>query len=108
MKREIREEAGIEADALVLRGTVNWPGFGKNGEDWFAFVFRIDRWSGTPFESNPEGTLEWVPVVTMTSLNLWESDRMWLHMVFERSAQTFHGIAPYEGQRLVSWGYSLI
>ncbi|MDZ4720347.1 MAG: 8-oxo-dGTP diphosphatase [Roseiflexaceae bacterium] len=108
MMREIREEAGIEADEIVLRGTVNWPGFGKHGEDWFAFVFRIDRWSGTPFESNPEGSLEWVPVATMTSLNLWESDRMWLHMVFERSQQTFHGIAPYEGQRLVSWDYSLI
>ncbi len=30
MKREIREEAGIEADDLVLRGVLNWPGFGKN------------------------------------------------------------------------------
>lgn len=108
MKREIQEEAGIEAEELVLRGTINWPGFGKHGEDWFAFVFRIDRWSGTPFERNPEGTLEWVPVESMTSLNLWESDRMWLHMVFERSSQTFHGIAPYEGQRLVSWDYTLL
>jgi 8-oxo-dGTP diphosphatase len=108
MRREIREEAGIEADEMALRGTLNWPGFGKNGEDWFAFVFRIDRWSGTPFERNPEGTLEWVEISRMTELNLWESDRMWLHMVFERTLQTFHGIAPYEGQRLVSWDYTLI
>jgi 8-oxo-dGTP diphosphatase len=35
MRREIREEAGLECDALVLRGTISWPGFGKNGEDWF-------------------------------------------------------------------------
>ena len=46
MARELFEEAGITVDAMVLRGTLNWPGFGKNEEDWFGFVFRIDRWSG--------------------------------------------------------------
>src|SRR4051812_15609283 len=25
MRREIREEAGIECDRLVLRGTISWP-----------------------------------------------------------------------------------
>jgi 8-oxo-dGTP diphosphatase len=106
MKREIREEAGIEAEELVLRGTINWPGFGKNGEDWFGFVFRIDRWSGTPNTQNAEGALEWVDVHSMAELNLWEGDRHWLHMVFDASVGTFHGIAPYAGQRLVSWGYT--
>src|ERR1700732_2610979 len=41
MKREIREEAGIECVSLRLRGTVSWPGFGKRGEDWFGFIFLI-------------------------------------------------------------------
>jgi len=31
MRREIREEAGIECAALDLRGTISWPGFGKGG-----------------------------------------------------------------------------
>lgn len=31
MRREIREEAGLEAHQLILRGTLSWPGFGKNG-----------------------------------------------------------------------------
>ncbi|GAB4180393.1 MAG: 8-oxo-dGTP diphosphatase [Roseiflexaceae bacterium] len=108
MKREIREEAGIESEELVLRGTISWPGFGKHGEDWFGFVFRIDRWSGTPYERNSEGTLEWVPVASMAELNLWEGDRLWLDLVFEQSSQTFHGIAPYEGHRLVSWDVTKI
>lgn len=108
IKREIREEAGIEAEEIVLRGSVNWPGFGAGGEDWFAFVFRIDRWSGTPFTSNPEGTLEWVPVARLPELNLWESDRLWLDMVFEQSARLFHGVAPYEDGKLVGWSYSLV
>src|SRR5436853_558919 len=96
MRREIREEAGIEAEELVLRGTVSWPGFGKNAEDWFAFIFRIDRWSGTPFAGNHEGTLEWVPLARLQELNLWDSDRLWLDMVFDRSPHMFHGVAPYQ------------
>src|SRR5262245_14182932 len=48
MKREIREEAGIECQDLELAGTVSWPGFGKKGEDWFGFIFRIHTWTGTP------------------------------------------------------------
>src|SRR5690606_9511632 len=52
MRREIREEAGIECGAMRLRGTISWPGFGKAGEDWLGFVFVIDQWSGTPLESN--------------------------------------------------------
>src|SRR5262245_17524105 len=48
MRREIREEAGIECTSWQLRGTISWPGFGKHGEDWFGFIFLIDGWTGTP------------------------------------------------------------
>jgi 8-oxo-dGTP diphosphatase len=108
IRREIREEAGIEAEELVLRGTVSWPGFGKNGEAWFAFIFRVDRWSGTPVAGNHEGALEWVPLARFSELNLWESDRLWLDMVFDRSPRTFHGVAPYQDGQLVSWSYTQI
>ena len=60
LRREIREEANLECEEMTLRGTISWPGFGKQGEDWFGFVFRIDRWRGTPPNDNPEGVLEWV------------------------------------------------
>ena len=32
LRREIREEAGIECERLRLAGTISWPGFGKDGE----------------------------------------------------------------------------
>lgn len=108
MRREILEEAGIVAEELVLRGTVSWPGFGKNDEDWFAFIFRVDRWSGTPFERNHEGALEWAPIERLHELNMWESDLLWLDMVFERTAKSFHGVAPYKHGKLVSWSYTRI
>jgi 8-oxo-dGTP diphosphatase len=108
MQREIREEAGIAAEELVLRGTISWPGFGKNDEDWFGFIFRIDRWSGTPFAGNHEGALEWAPLTRLPELNMWESDRLWLPMVFDRSPRTVHGVMPYKDGRMVSWAYTLI
>jgi 8-oxo-dGTP diphosphatase len=108
MRREIREEAGLECEALVLRGTVSWPGFGKHGEDWFGFVFRIDRWSGTPRADNPEGTLEWVEADRILELPLWEGDRYFLPLVFERTGRQFHGVMPYRDGRPVSWSYNLV
>ena len=56
MRREIREEAGIECEALALRGTISWPGFGKGGEDWLGFVFLVERFRGTPLDAQPRGS----------------------------------------------------
>lgn len=108
LRREIREEAGIECEEILLRGTISWPGFGKNGEDWFGFIFRIDRFSGAPLSENPEGTLSWVPVERILELPLWEGDRYFLPLVFGDDIRQFHGVMPYDRGRPVSWGYSLI
>ncbi len=108
MRREIREEAGIECDELVLRGTVSWPGFGKLGEDWFGFIFRIDLWHGTPELDNAEGALSWVALDRVLDLPLWEGDRHFLPLVFEKSARQFHGVMPYRDGRPLSWTYSVV
>ena len=108
MRREIREESGLECEALVLRGTISWPGFGKQGEDWFGFIFRIDAWSGTPLTSNNEGDLTWIDVERVLELPLWEGDRYFLPLVFERTDRQFHGVMPYRDGRPVSWQHSLI
>ncbi|WDS36517.1 8-oxo-dGTP diphosphatase [Pseudoxanthomonas sp.] len=108
MRREIREEAGIECDALHLRGTISWPGFGKHGEDWLAFVFVIDAWSGTPLTSNPEGTLEWVDVDRLLELPLWEGDKHFLPLVFDADPRAFHGVMPYKDGRMLSWNVSRV
>ncbi len=108
MRREIREEADVECTDLKLKGTINWPGFGKGGEDWFAFVFRIDRWQGTPRSQNPEGSLEWVKVDRILELPLWEGDRYFLPLVFEAGSRQFHGVMPYKDGSPVSWSYSIM
>jgi len=105
MMREILEEAGIECAKADLRGTISWPGFGKEGEDWFGFVFRIYRWSGAPRMENAEGTLEWVDVDRVMELPLWEGDRYFLPLVFSNPQRQFHGVMPYRNGRPVSWSF---
>ncbi|MFI5843688.1 NUDIX hydrolase [Catenuloplanes sp. NPDC051500] len=108
MRREILEEAGISCDTLDLAGTVSWPGFGRNGENWFGFLFRITAWSGTPLAANPEGTLVWTPVedVLAGAVPMWESDRHFLPLVFADRPRVFHGIMPFYAGRALSWTYS--
>ncbi|HET6573273.1 MAG TPA: 8-oxo-dGTP diphosphatase [Fimbriiglobus sp.] len=107
-RREVREEAGIDCDELHLAGTVSWPGFGQGGEDWFGFVFRVTRYSGTPLAGNHEGTLEWIPVTDVLALPLWEGDRFFLPLVFDPGCPKFHGVMPYRDGRPVGWSYSLM
>jgi 8-oxo-dGTP diphosphatase len=108
MRREILEESGLHADDVVLRGTISWPGFGKNGEDWFGFIFRIDSYTGALMTESHEGSLEWIDMEQLPHINMWESDRRWLDMIFEESARTFHGIAPFKNGEMVSWGCSFL
>jgi 8-oxo-dGTP diphosphatase len=105
MLREVREEAGLECQDFSLRGTISWSGFGKQGEDWFGFIFRVDGWCGQPKKENAEGDLEWVEVDRLLDLPLWEGDRHFLPLVFELGGRQFHGVMPYRDGRPVSWKF---
>jgi len=107
-RREVKEEAGIECIDFSLRGTISWPGFGKEGEDWFGFIFRVDTFTGEPFTENPEGTLEWVKVEDILSLPLWEGDRHFIPLVFDDDSRAFHGVMPYDCGSPVSWRFERV
>jgi 8-oxo-dGTP diphosphatase len=108
MKREIREEAGIEAIELKLRGTISWPGFGKHGEDWFGFVFLITEFENEPLMSNAEGNLGWHDLDTLLELPMWEGDKQFIPMVFDADPRAFHGVMPYRDGEPVSWSYTRV
>ncbi len=108
IKREIYEEAGILCGKTIMRGTINWTGFGKNGEDWFGFIFRIDTFSGTPTRSNDEGDLLWKEIDGLGELSMWEGDAYFLPMVFDDDPRVFHGYMPYFDERPVGWTYTRI
>jgi 8-oxo-dGTP diphosphatase len=106
MRREIAEEAGITCEAMSLRGTLSWPGFGPGGEDWLGFLFLVTRFTGTPLERNPEGTLEWVARDRLGDLPMWEGDRHFLPLVFDDDPRPFHGVMPYRDGRPLDWRYT--
>lgn len=101
LRREIREEAGIEATAMTLRGTLSWPGFDSQGRDWFGFVFLVTDFTGVPAGHSPEGALSWVELDRLAGLPMYEGDRLFLPLVFDAAVRQFHGVLHYEGRRLV-------
>ena len=106
--REIYEEAGIVCEKAVLRGTINWTGFGPHGEDWFGFIFRVDAFSGMAKTSNIEGDLAWVDIALLDNLPMWEGDKFFLPLVFDDDPRTFHGYMPYRNETPLSWQYTRI
>lgn len=104
--REICEEANIRCEETVLRGTINWTGFGPNGEDWFGFIYLVKKFSGTPRMENEEGDLVWVDLDKVMDLPMWEGDRFFLPMVFDEDPRVFHGYMPYENAKPLGWQYT--
>ena len=104
--REIREESGIRCEKIELRGTVNWTGFGPNGENWLGFIFLITEFSGSPFEVNEEGELGWHPIKSLDTLPMWEGDRYFLPLVFDDDPRQFHGHMPYKNSKPLDWHYT--
>lgn len=104
MRREIREEAGIECLEMTLRGSINWPGF--NDQNWLGFIFLITKFSGAVQTENEEGTLVWLDKDSLHDYPMWEGDRFFLPLVFDEDPRPFHGLMPYAQGRPVSWSYS--
>lgn len=105
MQREILEESGLVCEKMFLRGTINWTGFGPQGENWLGFIFLITAYSGTPYAANPEGRLLWHPVARLLDLPMWEGDRFFLPLVFDQDPRPFHGYMPYRNGKPLSWSY---
>jgi len=108
MRREIREESGLDCLRLELAGTISWPGFGRAGENWFGFLFRVPEWSGEPQDNCPEGTLVWTELsdILAGAVPMWESDRHFLPLVFADRPRVFHGVQPYADGKALTWSHT--
>ena len=92
--------------------------FGPKREQWLGFIYLVDAWEGEIFETNAEGSLEWVPIQRLldacspdasvrkvANLPIWEGDRYFLPLVFDSDPRCFHGSMPYDGIEFVDWVY---
>ncbi len=80
-KREIEEESGLIVKTLMLKGFITFPLFDGN-EDWYVFLFTSDEFGGELIDS-AEGNLEWIPNDKLTTINLWEGDKVFIPWLFE-------------------------
>ncbi len=79
--RELKEESGLDAKKLILKGHITFPMFDVK-DDWYVFVFTIPKFEGELIESN-EGHLEWIENENLPKLNLWEGDKHFIQWLFQ-------------------------
>jgi len=96
--REIREESGLVAHNLILKGFLTFPGF-SNDEDWYAFVYVVNDFEGELIDS-PEGVLQWVDDRELANLFLWEGDFIFLPWLKQNGV--FSAKFVYRDGKLVS------
>jgi 8-oxo-dGTP diphosphatase len=51
--------------------------------DWYVFIFTAENFSGKLIDSS-EGNLEWIPNNNVTSLNLWDGDKIFLEWLYQK------------------------
>ena len=74
--REVKEESGLRIRNPKLRGILTFPMF-DDKSDWLCFLFTANKFQGRMIDSN-EGNLEWIQNEDLTSLHLWEGDKLFL------------------------------
>ena len=96
--REALEETGLTLTDYAYRGLVT---FVSTSDNWceYMHLFSADGYEGSLSDCD-EGTLEWVPDEELTSLPIWEGDKVFLRLMKER-ARFFSLKLVYEGEHLV-------
>ncbi|MBR2672205.1 MAG: 8-oxo-dGTP diphosphatase [Oscillospiraceae bacterium] len=98
-RREVLEETGLTLGNLRFRGILFF--FNTMYETEFIYVYSSDVYSGEIKECD-EGELEWVNKEDVTSLPIWEGDRIFLDLLVKDSP-FFTLKLEYEGDTLVSY-----
>jgi 8-oxo-dGTP diphosphatase len=97
-RREIREESGLHAESLAMRGFITFPLF-KDDEDWYVFVFTATVATDRIGEC-AEGELRWIPDDDLLTLNLWPGDRIFIPWLVQ--SRFFSGRLVYVDKALTS------
>lgn len=80
--REAKEETGLALNSVKLRGILTF--INTICETEYIYVFTSNDFTGNLIECN-EGELKWVDKNKVTSLNLWEGDKIFVEKIKEES-----------------------
>ncbi len=97
LRREVLEETGLTLTRWRFRGIVTFVS--NEAPTEYMYLFTADGFEGE-MKTCDEGTLEWVPVDTVPSLNLWPGDKYFLRLLA--------GNAPFFSLKLTYDGSTLI
>ncbi len=80
--REVKEETGLILNSVKLRGMLTF--INTICETEYIYIFTSDDFTGNLIECN-EGDLQWVEKDKVTSLNLWEGDKIFIEKIKENN-----------------------
>ena len=99
MKREIKEETGLDVLHYIYKGYVDFYMYEKNGlYKQRMYLYVVDKFQGELIECN-EGDLKWIKKEKILSLNLWEGDKIFLKELDNKSK--FHLRLTYKNDALI-------
>ena len=96
LRREVKEETGLTLTAWRYRGIVTFVS--NEAPIEYMHLFTADGFEGE-MKVCDEGTLEWVPIEAVPSLNLWPGDKIFLRLLAENTP-FFSLKLTYEGSSL--------
>lgn len=96
LRREVKEETGLTLTSWRYRGIVTFVS--NEAPTEYMHLFTADGFEGE-MKVCDEGTLEWVPIETVPSLNLWPGDKIFLRLLSENTP-FFSLKLTYEGSSL--------
>ena len=95
--REVKEETGLTLTDHTFRGVVTFVSDMWESEQMF--LYTASGFTGSLKECD-EGTLKWIKIEDVLSLDLWEGDRVFLKMLQEKTEPFFIKLV-YSGNKLI-------
>jgi len=97
--REVKEETGLTLKSYKLRGIITYVS--TTCETEYMYLFTSDDFEGELIECN-EGDLQWIDIDKVTSLNIWEGDKIFIKKLKEDN--NFFSIKyEYDGEKLLKY-----
>ena len=96
--REIKEETGLSVNAPRYRGLITFTSNVYGTE--YMHLFTATEFSGTLKDTCDEGVLEWIPKWEISSLPIWEGDKIFFDLL-DTEERFFSLKLVYENDDLV-------